>query len=72
MADAHRRVWVLRILVAAWAVSSGLVLWCTVTWFGWGTAVCTQPPLVVMLLVLLHALRVERRWLIRLRTTVRP
>lgn len=72
VAEVGRRVWALRILLGAWTVSVGLVLWFTVTWFGWLTAAFTQPPLLAMPLVLAYALRAERRWLIRLSTAVRP
>lgn len=66
IAEVRRRLWALRILVATWAAAIALLLWFTVTWFGWYVAAFTHPPMLILLLVLLRALRAERRWLVRL------
>ncbi|WP_211277794.1 hypothetical protein, partial [Couchioplanes caeruleus] len=63
----RRRLWALRILAAAWTLGIAVTLWLVVTWFGAWTAFFTHTPMLVLLIALLHATRVERRWLSRLR-----
>ncbi|MEV4705443.1 hypothetical protein [Actinoplanes sp. NPDC049316] len=68
----RRRLWALRILAVAWMVGSAVTMWLVVTWCGWPTAVFTHTPMAVFLIALLHVVRVERRWLARLRADARP
>ncbi|MFI5495580.1 hypothetical protein [Actinoplanes sp. NPDC051859] len=63
----RRRLWALRILIAAWTLGIAVTLWLVATWVGWPAALFTHTPMAVLLVALLHCARVERRWLDRVR-----
>ncbi len=70
-ASVRRRLWALRFLGAVWAAAIVVTLVLVVSWWGWSTAAFTHLPMVGLMLALLHAVRVERRWLARVRAAGR-
>jgi hypothetical protein len=71
VAVVRRRLWALRLLLAAWMTAIGVTLWLVVDWAGWTLALFTHPLMLVLLLLLVHAARAERRWLARIRAAAR-
>lgn len=64
--QARRRLLALRVLSVAWAVLLLVLLRTVVAWCGWSVAALTHTPMLALLVVLVRAVRVERRWLLRL------